>query len=179
MKSLGTKSLSSQRILLRPFIIEDTKASYENWTSDALMTKYLRWPAHVSMNETENILRSWINQYSDENFFQWAIIVKATGEVIGTISSVDTNLSERTVELGYCIGSKWWHKGYTTEAGKLVCDYLLTECGFEKLIIHHDSQNPASGKVAQKLEFNYLGRKLQAGRNNQGIVDEDCYELTK
>lgn len=37
-----------------------------------------------------------------------------------------------------------------TEVVKSVCDYLFDEVGFEKLIIHHAKDNPASGRVAQK-----------------------------
>jgi len=41
MEHLGTKTLESDRILLRRFKIEDAQAMYDNWANDPEVTKYL------------------------------------------------------------------------------------------------------------------------------------------
>lgn len=49
MKNLGTKYLETERLELRRFVIEDAEAMFENWASDAEVTKFLTCPAHESV----------------------------------------------------------------------------------------------------------------------------------
>lgn len=68
-------------------------------------------------------------------------------------------------ELGYCYGSKYWNKGYATEALKAVIDYLLDECELHVVEAKHYSSNPASGRVMQK-----------AGMMKEAVMIERHYE---
>ena len=54
MKHCGTQIIETERILLRRFSKDDAEAMYRNWASDPEVTKYLTWPAHISVNE-----RTW------------------------------------------------------------------------------------------------------------------------
>ncbi|NLK99763.1 MAG: N-acetyltransferase, partial [Clostridiales bacterium] len=46
MKDKGTKTIETERLILRRFTKEDICSVYRNWTSDELVTEYLRWPTH-------------------------------------------------------------------------------------------------------------------------------------
>jgi RimJ/RimL family protein N-acetyltransferase len=81
----GTKLIDSTDIILRPFTIEDTWQAYENWTSDPEATKYLTWKTHEDVNVTEGIVRSWIENYKDKDFYHWAIQLQGSGEVVGSV----------------------------------------------------------------------------------------------
>jgi [ribosomal protein S5]-alanine N-acetyltransferase len=73
----------------------------------------------MSVETAESILSDWIDSYSDNKFYQWAIVFKENGyEPIGTISVVHMNEEIHMVHIGYCIGRRWWHKGITSEAFK-------------------------------------------------------------
>ena len=50
MNNIGTKRIESERLILRQFVLEDDKAMFNNWASDAEVTKYLTWPAHKSLD---------------------------------------------------------------------------------------------------------------------------------
>ena len=43
MNHLGTKTLETERLILRPFVWEDREAMFRNWESDPEVTRYLRW----------------------------------------------------------------------------------------------------------------------------------------
>ena len=65
MKHQGTKIIESERLLLRPFVMEDAKAMFENWASDSAVTKYLMWSPHADIAASKVILSEWIDNYQD------------------------------------------------------------------------------------------------------------------
>ena len=48
MNHIGTKTIETERLILRQFTVEDSQAMFENWASDDEVTKYLTWPTHTS-----------------------------------------------------------------------------------------------------------------------------------
>ena len=48
MKHLGSKVLTTERLVLRPFRADDAEAMFNNWASDPEVTKYLTWTPHKS-----------------------------------------------------------------------------------------------------------------------------------
>ena len=87
----GTQLLETPRLILRKFTMDDAQAMYENWASDPEVTKFLTWPPHGSLEVTEQVLKSWVDGYAQDDFYQWAIVLKELGEPIGTISVVGMN----------------------------------------------------------------------------------------
>ena len=61
----------------------------------------------------------------------------------------------QTPETGYCIGRKWWNKGFTTEALRAVVAYWFTRTDSRWLACGHAAANPASGRVMEKAGFVY------------------------
>lgn len=180
MKHTGTQKLETERLILRRFKKEDADAMYENWASDSEVTKFLTWPAHESPEVSLGIIEDWIKQYSDNSYYQWAIVLKENGdEPIGSISAVSVKEEISSVQIGYCIGKKWWHKGITSEALKAVMDYFFDVVGVNRIEARHDPKNPNSGKVMKKCGMKYEGTLRSADWNNQGICDACYYALLK
>ena len=59
MNHQGTKTIETERLILRRFTMEDAPAMYRNWASDPEVTKYLTWPAHSSVEVSQQVLRDW------------------------------------------------------------------------------------------------------------------------
>ena len=154
----GTKIIETERLVLRPFKTTDAQAMFSNWASDDEVTRYLTWPTHSSVEVTNLLLADWTNHYSENNYYQWAIVLKDNGdEPIGGISVVETNEILCNVEIGYCIGHKWWNKGIVTEAFSALIKFFFEEVGAEKVCARHDVNNPASGRVMQKCGLKFEG----------------------
>ena len=179
MKHKGTKTIETDRLVLRPFCIDDIDAAYRNWTSDEKVTAFLRWPAHSAPEVTAQVIKDWIKESASPDFYQWAIVLKELNEPIGTISVVDKNERLCILHIGYCIGSKWWHKGITTEAFSAIIPYLFDEVGANRIESQHDPNNPHSGSVMKKCGLTYEGTLRQADYSNKGIVDACMYSLLK
>lgn len=171
----GTQVLKTQRLVLRPFVPEDARAMYDNWASDPAVTKYLTWPAHSSPAVTEAVLREWVNNYVNQDFYQWAMTLR--GVPIGSISVVSHNDPVGKAHIGYCIGRPWWHQGYTSEALAAVISFLFDEVGFQRIDAAHDTRNPHSGGVMRKCGMTYEGSQRRSAWTPSGIGDIDWYAI--
>lgn len=179
MKHLGTITIETPRLILRRFCEEDIEPSFRNWTSDPKVTIFLRWPTHPNISVTRTVLTDWIASYEKPDFYQWAIVPKELGEPIGAISVVDMDERIDKVHVGYCIGSKWWHMGYTSEAFAALIPFFFEEMGANRVESQHDPENPFSGKVMEKCGLTYEGTLRQNDFSNRGIVDAAMYGLLR
>ena len=179
MQHRGTQIIETERLLLRPFVVEDADASYRNWTHDERVCKYLTWPPHKDVEETRQVLSEWEAAYSDPSFYQWAIVLKELGEPIGSISVVRNIDKIKAAHIGYCIGYDWWHQGIMTEAFQGVIDFLFGEVGINRIETQHDTNNPRSGSVMRSCGLSFEGTHRQADLNNTGIVDTSFYAILR
>ncbi len=180
MKHYGTQRLETDRLVLRRYVSEDAVAMYKNWASDSEVTKYLMWQTHSSEAISQSIINEWLKEYSNDNYYHRAIVLKEIGnEPIGDIAVVHMNEEVSMMHIGYCIGRTWWHQGITSEALKTVMDYLFDVVGINRIESRHDPKNPNSGKVMQKCGMKYEGTLRSSDWNNQGICDACYYALLK
>jgi len=179
MNHKGTIRIETGRLILRPFTMGDCEAAFRNWESDEKTTEFLRWQPMKTMEETAQVMQEWVDSYQDPSFYQWAIVPKDVGEPIGTMSVVGMEERTDTLHIGYCIGSRWWRQGYTSEAFAAIIPYLFDEVGANRIESQHDPNNPNSGKVMQKCGLKYEGTMRQADWSNKGIVDACMYALLR
>ena len=177
MKHKGTVTIETDRLILRKFTAKDADAAFHNWMSDERVTEFLRWTTHKDISETEQILHEWIAEYEKPDFYLWAIVVKDTNEPIGSISVVGMDETTKMVHIGYCIGSKWWHLGYTSEAFSGLIPFFFQQVAVNRIESQHDPDNPNSGRVMQKCGLRYEGTLRKADWSNKGIVDACMYGM--
>ena len=158
MKHKGTKTIETKQLILRPFKAADAQVMFDNWASDDEVTKYLTWTTHTDVSVTQMVVDDWMSHYNEKDYYQYAITVKENGdEPVGGISVVQINDLIKNMEVGYCIGKKWWNKGIVTEAFNALIKFFFEEVGAEKVSARHDVDNPASGRVMQKCGLKFEG----------------------
>ena len=165
MRHCGTQILETGRLLLRPLSINDAEMMFGNWACDPEVARYLRWQPHRSWAETAEYLNEAAGHYAEPEFYQWGIEEKVSGALIGSISLARDEADpgwpaacERLGEIwepGYCLGRKWWGRGYATEALCAVRDYWFGTVRGKWLCCCHANDNVASGAVMQKAGFTY------------------------
>ena len=175
----GTQTIETSRLILRRAVRDDADLMFRNWASDPEVTKYLTWPAHDSVTVSEMVIGSWLQEYEKENYYQWMIVLKEIGEPIGSIGVVRQNDRVEEAEIGYCIGTRWWHQGIMTEVLSAVIEYLFTEVNMNRVSARHDPNNPHSGGVMKKCGMKYEGTNRACDRNNQGICDAAQYSILR
>lgn len=174
----GTKAIKTERLLLRPFRLTDSKAMYTNWASDDKVTKYVTWPTYKSVADADTYLQCIVSHYSEADFYNWGICLKEEPDlVIGNISVNKQFYEIKAADIGYVLSRKYWNQGYMTEAVKAVINYLFTSENFNRIQASHAANNPGSGKVMQKSSMQYEGCLRQAVKNNTGICDKKVYAI--
>ena len=81
MKMLGTKTIETDRLILRKFTIDDAEQVFKNYGSDPLVNKYLNWKTHKSIEDAKESVRYFMKDYPD-NGFHWAVVLKDTNEIM-------------------------------------------------------------------------------------------------
>ena len=156
MRNIGTKTIETDRLILRKPTVDDAEAIFNNWANDPIVTKHLSWEPHKSIDVTREYLNNKLEKKQDDGYmFDWLVILKETNEIIGEITAVKVSVINKFVEMGHCYGRKYWNKGYATEALKAFIQYMFKLVGVEKVIACHSSENPASGKVMIKAGMHY------------------------
>lgn len=174
---MGTQRLETGRLILRRYTVEDAQAMFENWASDPEVTRYLTWPTHAGPDVTRRLLENWATRYADPAIYHWGLELKDGGALIGDISAVRVNEGNRSAELGWCMGRRWWGNGYMPEAARAVLGYFFNTVGFNRVCAAHDVENPKSGRVMQKIGMRQEGVARQEGVNNRGLVDLVHYAI--
>ena len=180
MKFLGSKTLETERLILRKIKIEDAQIAYNNWCNSNIVDKYVLWKKHSSVETTIKQFGKWIEDYADEKTFRWIVELKDTHDLIGTIDVSTRFIKHGSCEIGYCYSDKYWNKGYATEALKRVIEYLFEECEADLVNAEFMENNPASGKVMEKagMKFERKLRSRVIDKNNRRN-DLVCYSITR
>ena len=131
---------------------------------------------HQNLGQAEQQLEQNIQQYRENDFYLWAIVFQR--EVIGYITGNEISEENRSVSLGYCIKKKYWNRGLVTEAATAVADHLFA-AGFERIGASHHPDNPASGRVMQKIGMKFEGRIHNGSMLAGKVCDCMQYAITR
>jgi [ribosomal protein S5]-alanine N-acetyltransferase len=146
--------VETARLTMRPPTVTDAQAIFDGYASDAEATKYLAWPRHTSVGDTEAFL-----QFSDAEWARWPagpllMFSRADGKLIGG-TGLGFEGRDRAVT-GYVLVRDEWGQGYATEALGAMVD-LARSLGVRRLsaICHVDHR--ASWHVMEKCGFTREG----------------------
>lgn len=179
MQHNGTQQVHTQRLLLRPFVCRDCEDMLRNWIADPQVQSAYGEPVYQTEAEVAQLLKKWIDQYTLQDFYRWAITEKRSGANIGQIAFCRVYSDIAVAEIEYCIGRDFQGRGYAGEALAAILQYTFENTGFEKLEAFHCRHNEKSGRVLEKSVMrrtHTVQRFLLAG---QTPGDEICYGITR
>ena len=180
MNTVGTKTIETERLVLRRYRVDDAEDMFNNWTSDPEVTKFLSWPTHTSVDFTRSLLTKWVSFYDDGKTYNWGITLKGEDRIIGNIAVVERDERTCSYEIGYCLGKKFWGRGIMPEALRAVIRYLFEgESDLNRVYATHDLRNPKSGRVMQKAGMRFDGVLRGSKKNNQGLHDTAYYSVLR
>lgn len=68
MNAVGTKTIETERLILRKMQKKDAELIYKNWTSDKNVSKYVTWDTHKSVKDTKKYVHHAHMRYADEPY---------------------------------------------------------------------------------------------------------------
>ena len=175
-----SKLFETERLILRRLELTDAEDMFNNYCGSDIVTEYLSWNTHGSIQDTKDYLEKVVlPNYEDGNSYYWAIVLKETNQVIGSIEAFKIDESNKSIMLGWVLGEKFWGQGLIPEAARVVRDYLFSE-GFVRIWAYHNIENKKSGRVMQKIDMLHEGTLKKYSKDKNGnFIDCDLYAITK
>ena len=149
-------TLETERLLLRKICLDDTDDMYE-YSKDSEVTKYLSWSPHENKAYTYDYIMYLQNRYRTGDFFDWAIVCKQSGKMIGTCGFTRFDFPNNSAEVGYVINPKFKGQGISTEASARVIRYGFEMLGLERIECKFMVGNDASKRVMEKNDMMFEG----------------------
>ena len=112
------------------------------------------WESHNDISKSIDWVKEEVNTITSASWYRWAIVLKETQELIGTCLIYFEDEYGK-FEISYNLGKKFWGYGYITEALKEALIFTKDVLGIKEVVGRHAVDNPASGKVMEKLGFTY------------------------
>jgi RimJ/RimL family protein N-acetyltransferase len=100
------------------------------------------------------VITEKLNVSDDER--TWAIALKHSGDIIGLTSC--RRPVPHSVEVGYCLGRRWWGKGYMAEVLGLLLAALEADRSVYRVWATCSPDNERSARLLERVGFVLEGR---------------------
>jgi aminoglycoside 6'-N-acetyltransferase len=134
-------------VLVRRFGPQDV-AEFVAYRSDAEVARYQSWDAPYPPEQGERFVAQMMTAHPDTpgEWFQFAVALRATGELVGDCAAMVRIDDPRQCEIGFTIAARCQGRGYATEAVRLLAGYLFAR-GKHRITACCDARNAASAAV--------------------------------
>lgn len=143
----------SERLLLRPPWPEDWRNVLGGIADEGVVRNLARAPWPYSAEDA----RSFLALPKDLRHPRFLVTRAQDARLVGCVG---LDPCDGAAELGYWIARDHWGQGYATEAGRAVIE-IAEMLGHRRIVASHFLDNPASGRVLEKLGFEPTGRLAQ------------------
>ena len=168
--------LETDDLILRKARRDDRNDIF-TYASDPEVSRFVLWEPHRTPAETARFIRTLRFLYREALPSSWAVTLRETGKVIGTIGFVWYSAENRSAELGYSFSRKYWNHGYATQALRAVIASAFSSLNLDRIEAQHDIRNPASGRVMQKCGLRQEGILRDRIRNKGEAVSVALYAI--
>ena len=158
----------TERLILRKATLEDASDLLEYGTDEKTL-KFITWEGHRHINQAIEGIKGF---YSNPGAF--VIELKAENKVIGAID-IRPVWEHEKASFGYGLASKYWGRGYMSEAFGALVKFCFTELELNRVEAIHFVGNEASGRVMEKCGLLKEGVGLQSSKVKGKFVDEVFY----
>lgn len=148
-------TLHTKRLTLRPFTLADAP-EVQRLAGDRVVASQTLSIPHPYEN---GMAEDWIRTHPKEFAAGRAAIFALTLADFTLCGAIGLGIltAYRLAELGYWLGQPYWGQGLATEAARAVLAYGFQELNLNRIQATHFSDNPASGRVMEKIGMAYEG----------------------
>jgi ribosomal-protein-alanine N-acetyltransferase len=142
--------VETPRLILAAPNAADAEIVFRRYASDDEVTKYLGWPKHRTVADTQGFLVFSDLQWEREGAGPYLIWARADGQLLGS-TGLGLEPGGQAIT-GYVFAKDAWGKGYATEALTAVTE-IATDIGVRQLYALCHPQHRASWRVLEKCGF--------------------------
>ncbi|EAI5357308.1 glutamine-hydrolyzing GMP synthase [Campylobacter upsaliensis] len=167
--------LETPRTYLRPYRLDDLEDLHKILDEKTMYA----WGHAFSKQECKEWIEKQLRAYKKHGFGLWAVVDKASGEIIGnaglnyeniTLVSDETKVDEvdssgesqcEILELGYLLNHRFWGQGLGLEVARACAKYAFSKLGVKELYCLIKEDNAPSLKLAKKLGMRVVGKNIK------------------
>lgn len=148
--------LQTERLLLRPMRVSDTEDMYA-YACDPEVTRYLLWRPHTCREYTRSYLEYLATRYRLGEHYEWAMVCREDGRMIGTCGFARIDCPNACAELGYVLNPAYRGKGLVVEAARCVMEFGFNTLHLHRIEARYMIENLPSRRVMDKLSMRFEG----------------------
>jgi ribosomal-protein-alanine N-acetyltransferase len=149
-------TLETDRLILRAMRVSDAADMYA-YACRPSVTEYLTWDPHQSVDVTREYLVYVGQRYLTGDFYDWSIICKEDGRMIGTCGFTSFNCPADSGEIGYVLSPAYQGRGLATEAVRRVLHFGFEELSLHRIEAHFIQGNEASRRLMERVGMTFEG----------------------
>jgi RimJ/RimL family protein N-acetyltransferase len=153
--------IGTARLILRPPVAADAEAIAEVANDWEVASRLGRLPHPYGVEDAR-----WFLENIVPGEIVWAIQNRSENVLMGLAGLTPGGPGQ--AELGYWLGRGYWGAGFMTEAAGPVVAYGFEHLGLQMLTASWFRENPASGRVLEKVGFQRVGH----GERSSGVSEE-------
>ncbi|RRB07373.1 GNAT family N-acetyltransferase [Larkinella rosea] len=167
-------TLSTERLVLRQFRNTDAAHLFVLRSDESIM-RFIPRPLATSEADTAVLIQSFNENIRTNEMITWAIALRDSDEVVGTIGFVRMSKENYRAEVGYLLRTDYHGSGMMREALVAVVNY-----GFRTLNLHSieavvDPKNVASARLLERCGFQKEGHFKENKFYNGRFFDSVYY----
>lgn len=148
--------LDTERLILRRMKVDDAEDMFD-YARRADVTKYLIWECHADVGYTREYLQFVQKQYEEGEFYDWAIIDRASGRMIGTCGFTSFDDDNNSAEIGYVLNPDFRGRGLMPEAINEILKFGFLRLNLNRIEAKYMEGNDASRRVMEKCGMSFEG----------------------
>ncbi|WP_096187245.1 GNAT family N-acetyltransferase [Evansella halocellulosilytica] len=153
---MGFPELVTNRLNLVQVKDEHTESYFEIMSKEEV-TKYYGMDSLKTIEDASKMVKSLENAYENGSGMRWGMVLKETGEFVGTLGLNNLSVRSKKAEIGYELHPTHWNKGMTSEAVKEVLRYSFEELGLFRIGAVTYPQNKPSIQLLERFGFTKEG----------------------
>lgn len=172
--------LETERLRLRPFILEDAPALFQ-LNINREVTRYTGDAPFKNEEEARTFVLNYISdsqgQYVQYNMGRLAAVRKEDGAFIGW-AGFKYHPKQDFVDMGYRLMKTEWGKGYATELAARVVKHGFQDHNMREIIAHVHEDNIGSQRVVEKIGMRLDHKFLWEGKlpARHYVITQDAYK---
>ena len=145
-------TLVTDQLILRELELEDSPLIF-NYRSNPDNYPYVKMVTYTEEKQAIDYIKKVNKGIQDNKWIIWAITLKNSNDIIGSISLWNLDLENNVAELGYGLYPGNHSTGYMTEALNKVCEYAYQEMDIRKLEAYTNEINTPARNLLKKCGF--------------------------
>jgi ribosomal-protein-alanine N-acetyltransferase len=178
--------LESQNIYFKRLAAEDAEHIH-SFASDTDVSRFIGWRLMNTLDDTRKHVEEMLQNEKAGTHQYASVVLKASGEIIGTAIIFNFDWEARHAEIGYVFDKNHWGRSYGTQTVTMMSRFAFDALDLHRLHALVADANAASARVLEKNGFELEGRlrdhyfienkyydglifgKLQAGPGSRGL----------